>query len=424
MATRQMGEELAESGSATWSWDDPDRWFWQRPGLEIRDHRLVVCGRDAESLARAQGTPLYVYDLARVGAKVTGLRQALERTGLRHEVRFALKANHNREVLEAIRACGAGIDACSPAEVELALQAGFTAERVSFTGTNLTDGDLDRILATGAHINVDLLSQLRRYGRKAPGTAVGIRINPRSGGAYGGSGETLYSGSRPTKFGIYLEDLDEALTIAREHDLTIDTLHMHVGDGFLGQGLDGFEAALEKMAEVAGRLQADGSPIREINAGGGLGVPQRPGDRPLDVDAYAGVLARTLGSLDVTVTCEPGDYLVKDSAVLLCEVVTVERRLGTLFVGPNIGWNVMPDPFIYRIFHDIVLCRAADAPPEVEATVAGHINEGDDLFAEAHPLPPVEEGDIVAIVDVGGYHQGMTSKHCLRPAPPSLFLNG
>jgi diaminopimelate decarboxylase len=57
-------------------------------------------------------------------------------------------------------------------------------------------------------------------------------------------------------------------------------------------------------------------------------------------------------------------------------------------------------------------------------TVAGHINEGDDLFAEAHPLPPVEEGDIVAIVDVGGYHQGMTSGHCLRPAPPSLFLNG
>ena len=175
-------------------------------------------------------------------------------------------------------------------------------------------------------------------------------------------------------------------------------------------------------AEIVGNLVDAGCPIREVNTGGGLGLPQAPGEQPLDLEAYAGILARHLDRLGVTVSCEPGDYLVKDSAVLLCEVVTVEDRLGVVFVGLNAGWNVMPDRFIYGVTPDIVLARAVDAPVAAAVTIAGHINEGDDLFAEEHPMPDVREGDIVAMMDVGGYHQSMSSTHCLRPRAPSLFL--
>ena len=55
-------------------------------------------------------------------------------------------------------------------------------------------------------------------------------------------------------------------------------------------------------------------------------------------------------------------------------------------------------------------------------TVAGHINEGNDLFAEDHPMPEVEEGDIVAIPNVGSYNASMVSVHCLRPEPSSVFF--
>src|SRR5262249_21287970 len=159
----------------------------------------LIAGRDAEAIARERGTPLYVYDLDRVAAKLRALSTALDDAGLRHAVRFAAKANHHREVLAVVRALGAGVDASSPGEVELALREGFSPDRVSFTGTNVSDRDLDVLLATGVHVNVDLLSQLRRYGRRAPGTAVGIRVNPRSGAAYSGGTETLYSGAGATK---------------------------------------------------------------------------------------------------------------------------------------------------------------------------------------------------------------------------------
>jgi diaminopimelate decarboxylase len=401
-----------------------ERFFWLREGLGIEDGRLVIAGRDAEAIARERGTPLYVYDLDRVSAKLGSLCAALDGAGLRHTVRFAVKANHHPEVLAVVRELGAGIDASSPGEVELALREGFSADRVSFTGTNVSDRDLDLLLATGVHVNVDLLSQLRRYGRRARGTAVGIRVNPRAGGAYAGGGETLYSGAGPTKFGIYEEGLDEALAIATEHALTIDTVHMHVGDGFLDDGLPGFEAAVERLAAIARRLIDAGCPIGEVNTGGGLGGPQAPGERPLDLGTYAAVLARHIGPLGVVVSCEPGDFLVKDSAILLCEVITVEDRLGTTFVGLDAGWNVMPDAFVYGVSPDIVLCRAVDASPVAEVTVAGHINEGDDLFGTGVAMPDVHEGDIVAMIDVGGYHQAMSSTHCMRPHAAALFLEG
>jgi diaminopimelate decarboxylase len=71
---------------------------------------------------------------------------------------------------------------------------------------------------------------------------------------------------------------------------------------------------------------------------------------------------------------------------------------------------------------DPVLCRAADAEPTRPVTVSGHINEGNDLFAEEHPLSEVREGDVVALIGVGSYNGSMWSQHCLRPPAGSVFF--
>jgi diaminopimelate decarboxylase len=141
------------------------------------------------------------------------------------------------------------------------------------------------------------------------------------------------------------------------------------------------------------------------------------------LDAYAATLARHLGGLDVTVSCEPGDYLSKDAAILLGEVVTVERRRDVTFVGLDIGWNVNCAYFIYRFAQEIVPCRRPDAPRTEVVTVAGHINEASDVFAEDYPMAPVGEGDMVALLNAGGYLQAMSSTHCLRPTGGAIFLD-
>jgi diaminopimelate decarboxylase len=402
--------------------------WWDRPGLEVQAGRLSIAGRDAESIAREHGTPLYVHDLVRVEEQARGLQSALGAAGLRHRVRLALKAQREPAFLAFIRALGApgspesvGMDVCSPMEIRWALDHGWRQEEISYTGTNLSARDLDAVLAAGVHLNVDLLTQLDRVGARAPGSTVGIRINPRIGAAYPGGGQT-YAGDRPTKFGIYPERLGEALEIARRHDLTIDTVHVHAGYLYLTDALPIVDETMRRVAEATRSLMDAGCPIVEVNTGGGLGVPFRPGDGSLDLEAWASVLARHLGPLDVAVGTEPGEFLAKQCAVHLAEVVSVEDRDGTTFIGLDTGWNVINEHFVYRIPYHPILCRAADAEPVARVTVAGHINEGNDLLAEDHPMPAVEEGDIVAIPNVGSYNASMTSVHCLRPEASSVFF--
>lgn len=395
--------------------------WWVRPGLEARDGRLTIAGEDAEALARRHGTPLFVYDRSRFVENSGRLAAALDGAGLRHRLRFALKAHPDPRVLEVLRGL-VGIDACSPGEVTRALECGWAPDEISFTGTNVSERDLDVLLAAPIHINLDAISQIERLGRRDPGRTIGLRINPAAGAGYHAG--LAYSGERPTKFGIYEERIPEALAAAARNDLTIDTIHFHAGSGWLGEdGLAAFEAALIRVAGVAAGLMADGHPITEVNVGGGLGVPARSAEHPVDIDAYAAVIARHLGRLGVAVGCEPGDYIAKDSAILLGEVVAVEDRGGTRFVGLDLGWNVNCSYFIYRYAQEIVVCRAADAPRTEIVTVAGHINEAGDLFAEDYALQPAAEGDIVAILNAGGYHEAMSSTHCLRPQAEAIFLD-
>ena len=165
--------------------------------------------------------------------------------------------------------------------------------RRSASGTNLSDRDLDGP-PTGVHINVDLLSQLDRYGRRAPGSTVGIRVNPRAGRPRPGLAGLYTGGHRPSKFGILQEQLDDALedrADARPHDRhgspsrRPGCAHRRptgVRDGRRARRPDG-------RAARRGR-----HPISEVNVGGGLGVPYDTGQEPLDVHAYADVLRRHL----------------------------------------------------------------------------------------------------------------------------------
>ena len=407
-----------------------DRKWWARRGLEVRDGRLSIAGRDAETLAREHGTPLYVHDLVRVGEQARALQWALAGAGLRHLVRLALKAQREPDLLRYLRGLGppgspesVGMDVCSPGELLWALEHGWAPAEISYTGTNVSERDLDVILAhPDVHLNVDLISQIARVGRRAAGREIGIRVNPRVGASFEGGRETFYTGERPTKFGVLPERLAEALAAARAHDLTIGTVHFHTGDGYLSEELPIFEESVRRVAEMVRFLQAEGCPIEEVNTGGGLGVPQRAGDEPLDLDRWASILAEHLGPLDVVVATEPGDFLVKEAVVHLAEVVTVEERDELLFVGLDTGWNVMCEPFVYGALLDLVLCRAADADPIREVTVSGHINEGNDLFAQDHPFPEVREGDVVAAINVGSYNGSMTSAHCLRQPAKTVFF--
>ena len=186
-----------------------------------------------------------------------------------------------------------GIDACSPGEVERALACGWLPDEISYTGTNVSERDLDVLLAHGVHLNLDAISQVERYGRRAPGTAIGLRIDPGAGAGYNAHLE--YAGDRPTKFGIGLERLDDAIAAAARHDLAIDTVHFHAGSGWLADGLGGLRAGARRRGRggrAADRRRASDRRGQCRRRARGAGARERAVGRPRRLRGRPGSASR------------------------------------------------------------------------------------------------------------------------------------
>jgi diaminopimelate decarboxylase len=382
-------------------------------GLGYHEGKLHLGAFEVAAQARAIGTPLYLYDAARVRDNLSRLRGALAARGVRHRVFYAMKSNRHAPLLGWLRRLGhCGIDTCSPAEVAHARAAGFAATTISFTGTSLSDADLTALLAhDGLILNLDSLHDIARVSRLARGLRVGLRINPGLGIGYRRNGLLRYAGGRGTKFGVHREQFPAALRAVRAAGLVLDGLHLHSGSGYLTPQLPVLDQIFSACRWFIDRAPA----LRYVNVGGGLGIPLVAADRPLDLEKWGALVARHFGGAPFEVWCEPGDYLVKDAGVLVLEVNTVERKGPTLYAGVNGGFNIHLEPAFYQLPLVPVPCQQPAARVRLRpTTIAGNINEALDVLHVDAPLPPLANGDLLAFLNAGGYGAAMASNHCMR----------
>jgi diaminopimelate decarboxylase len=385
--------------------------WWQRDDLGYRADRLHFADRDLQDVVAQTGTPAFVYSAARVKANLLRLRAALDAAGVPHRVLYAIKANRFRPLLRAMHSWSlCGIDVCSPAELQYALELGFSAADISFTGHAVSNSDLDTFARhPEVHINCDALSTIRRLGERCPGRAIGIRVNPRVGAGY--NDRLHYSGTRPSKFGIYRDRFDEALELAARFRMKVTQVHFHFGYGYLTRDLPQFEEALAQAAWFVDRCPD----VDTLDVGGGMGAPITAEHPPLDLTRWAALIAQATRSRNLKVHLEPGDYLVKDAGALLCEVNTVENKGGVNFVGIDAGlnlqnlWAYYQTPFVVA-----PLQLRSEEDKRALYTVTGNINEAIDVLAEDVELRRIQEGDFIALLNAGGYGSASASNHCMR----------
>ncbi len=394
--------------------------WWARSDLAYHNDQLHLAGYGLERLARAAGMPAFFYNAERIRTKLMQVDAALQSTGLPHRIFYAMKANRFAPLLGFIRSTGlAGVDACSPQELQFALACGFHERDISYTATSVSDADLEALARhPEVHINLDSLSSLRRLAARCPGRAIGLRINPAQGVSYGDNALLNYSGTKTTKFGIYREQWGEALQTVHDLGLKLSAIHVHVGIGDHTAQLPLWEEIVKTCAGFIDDALAADHPLERINLGGGLGLPHGEQDVLLDLGAWAAIIRRQLGperfiGKALQIAVEPGDFIVKDSGVLVLQVNTVERKRETTFVGLDGGFNLAMEPAFYGLPCAPVPClRRAGAAQIV--TLAGNINEALDIWARDVALSPLEEGDYLALINAGGYASAMSSNHCMR----------
>ncbi len=374
-----------------------------------------------EAIAAEVGTPVYVYDARLIRAAYRQLDEALGDAP--HAIHYALKANSSLAVVRLLRSLGASADANSGGEIEVALRAGLIPDQIVFTGVGKTAEELDRAVTLGLKaINAESPGELDRIAARARAqdttARVALRVNPDIDAR---SHPHISTGLKTNKFGM---PLDQARQIYRDHarqaGLEPVGVHVHVGSQITT--LEPLRSAAERVVALAAELRGDGIVLEHADIGGGLGISYDGTPVPSPAD-YAATVLPVVRDSGLTVLVEPGRLLVAAAGVLLARVVDLKSyEGGPRFVVLDAGMSELLRPALYGSYHRIVAVTPRPGA-EVPCEIVGPICESSDIFGRERPMPPLEVGDLVAILDAGAYGAVMASLYNRHPLPPEVLLD-
>jgi diaminopimelate decarboxylase/aspartate kinase len=354
----------------------------------------------------------YVYDLdtvRRQAAKLTAM-------GSLARILYALKANPHPEILRAIDGAGLGFECVSRGELERVLEVlpKIARDRVLFTPNFAPRDEYRYALEDGFRVTVDNLQALRAWRAMFAGREIFVRLDATQGH---GHHEKVRTGGRHSKFGVPPEEFAELPEAVAAVDARVVGLHAHGGSGHY---------ALEGWIEPAGVLAAQAASFpdaRILNLGGGLGIPDRPEQAPVDLGALDAALAGFRAKYPAfELWLEPGRFLVAEAGVLLARVTQTKGKGDRRYVGVATGMNSLLRPALYGARHAIVNLTRLDEPHTQPCTVVGPICESGDELARDCLLPRCEEDDILLVADAGAYGHAMASHYNLRPPAPELVV--
>ena len=387
-----------------------------------RDGVLYCEDVPADRIARAAGTPTFVYSAAELRDRYRRLTAAL--SAVPHRVHYSLKANSNRAVLTTLREVGSGVDVVSGGELFRAQQAGYSGESIIFGGVGKTEDELRAALRAGVKlINVEseaeLLSLDRIAGELGTTAPVGVRVNPEV--TVENPHVYIATGEKGHKFGV---PADEVLALARSmkrlRNVTLLGLDMHVGSQLAT--LDPYRGGLERLAELGLRLQAEGHRIAFLDAGGGLPVRYGEEDAEPDLDAFAGVVGTAVRALRAELLVEPGRFFAAASGILLARVLYRKRSGGKDYVIADAGMTELLRPSHYDAFH--LIEAAAPSGRRAVVDVVGPVCESGDFLAQDREMDDVEPGDLLVVHTAGAYGYVMSSNYNARPRAAEVMVDG
>ncbi len=404
-----------------------------RPFRRPHQQDELCCGRVRLSeLAKRYATPLYIYSADAILERFSMFAQAF--SGRSHLLCYSVKANPALAILKLLAKAGAGFDIVSGGELERVLAVDKRAvARVVFSGVGKTAAELDLALRAGIRIfNVESEQELEllaeRASRRGTTASFALRVNPD---VFADTHPYISTGLSEHKFGIAINEARALYAKARSgrrRHLRAAGVSVHIGSQIREAGP--FGAAAERVVNLVRELQADGETgLQSIDLGGGLGIEYdgetqwNPRER---VEAYASLLHGALAGLpEMELLLEPGRFLVAQAGALLTRVLYSKQNGSKRFLVTDAGMNDLIRPSLYGAYHAIepVAAPRKGAVPE-QVDVVGPVCESGDFFARDRALPPVQTGDLLAILDAGAYGMSLASNYNTRSRPAEVLIEG
>jgi diaminopimelate decarboxylase len=343
--------------------------------------------------------------------------------GTPHLICYAMKANSSQAILKLLLSMGAGLDIVSGGELYRALAAGADPQKIVFSGVGKTEAEIR--MALSAHIlmfNVESEAELLRInqiagqmGLKAP---ISLRVNPDIDPR---THPYIATGLAESKFGIDIEQARQLFLKA--HSLpALDMVGVDCHIGSQITELQPFLDAFERVRELVLDLKAQGLPIHHLDLGGGLGIPYN-GETPPNPREYTQALAERAADLGCTLVFEPGRVLVGNAGILLTRVEYLKQTVGKRFVIVDTGMHHLIRPALYGAWQHVQAVSPRPGSPWT-ADLVGPICESGDFLAKDRELPPLESGDLLAIMSAGAYGFSMASNYNSYPRPAEVMVHG
>ncbi len=381
------------------------------------------------ALADKFGTPLYVYSATTIKQRFQTLDAAF--VGHAHTVCYSVKANSNLSILRLLAQLGSGFDVVSGGELERVLLADRrAAHRVVFSGVGKTPAEMDAALRAGIlmfnleseaemHVLAERSARLRKTAR------IAFRVNPDV------NAEThpyISTGLHEHKFGVPIGEARALYALAAEQEwLEPVGVSVHIGSQITH--LAPFRETIERVLALVGQLLADGLNIGYIDAGGGLGISYENDPSlalPKLARLYAKALLEPLRKTDLHLLIEPGRSIVAPAGALVTRKLYSKQNGDKQFAIVDAAMNDLIRPSLYGAYHEIVpVALPAGKPPSWSPVdVVGPVCESGDFFAHERLLPPIEAGELLAILDTGAYGMVLSSNYNTRPRAAEVLVEG
>jgi diaminopimelate decarboxylase len=396
--------------------------------MEIRDNGEIFLEEvSVEELAASYGTPLYVYEENRIRDNYRRALSAFRKYYPDTRFFYAIKANNNLAIANILRQEGAGIDAASVNEILLAKEMGLGGEDVMFSGNFLSDEDIRQGVESGVIFNLDDISLLPRVLKHGVPELLSFRVNPGYGQC--DIGAFVCNAGPEAKFGLHPDQVLEAYRAAKEAGVKRFGAHMMPGSSIRDPEYFGYVTGL--LMDLVGRAGKElGINFEFIDLGGGLGIPYKHEDAPLDIDAAAKRVAEVFqqkiqeyGLKPPRLMMEPARYFVGDAGYIIGRVHTVKDSYKRI-IGTDIGMNVLARPALYGAYHHIYVNRR-EAEERAPLNLCGQLCENTDLWVRDRSLPKdTGVGDLVVVENAGAYGYAMSYQYNGRLRPAEVLVNG
>jgi diaminopimelate decarboxylase len=391
---------------------------------------LSIDGRPVPEIVEGVGeTPLYIYSASAIKKRVKALRHAMPK-GL--HLHYAIKANPMPDVVALLNGLVDGLDVASAGEIDIAVAAGADPDSVSFAGPGKSDQELRHAISSGVTVNLESPGEMRRLAALADEMGkcpcVAVRVNP----AFEVRQSGMKMGGGPKPFGI---DEEQVPGLLREMaSLPLEFVGFHIFGGSQNLDEDVLVDCHEKTVDLAIRLSKDApGEVRDVNIGGGYGIPYFPGEEPLRLQKLGDALAPLQQKLQralpgVTMVMELGRYLVGEAGLYVSRILDVKESRGEQFAVTDGGMHhhlALSGNFgqVIRKNYPLVLATKADTTPMQITTIVGRLCTPLDRMGDKVLLPQVEVGDLVVVFQSGAYGPSASPGHFLgHPAPMEVLI--